>query len=87
MNEPGTKIPFLDAGDSDIEPVGVGRVAPDTVSEKLNDALTPSFQAEFDPEEAETAGAFFEDALSEDDAMSSAHDSAHFAPHTLPPKS
>jgi len=87
MNEPGTQIPSLGGGDSDTEPVGVARVAPDTVSEKLNDALTPSFQAEFDPDEAETAGAFFEDALSQDDALSSAHDSAHLAPHTSPPKS
>lgn len=87
MNEPGTQIPSLDAGDIDTETVDVARVAPDSVSEKLNDALTPSFQAEFDPEEAEVAGAFFEDALSEDDAISSAHDSAHFALHTAPPKS
>jgi hypothetical protein len=87
MNEAGTQIPSLDAGDSVTELDDNARVAPDTVSEKLNDALTPSFQAEFDPDEAETAGAFFEGALSQDDAMSSAHDSAHFAPHTSPPKS
>jgi hypothetical protein len=43
----------------------------DVVTEKLQDALTPGYQAEFDPEEADQAGAFFEDALSEQDAMES----------------
>jgi len=43
----------------------------DVVIEKLQDALTPGYQAEFDPEEADQAGAFFEDALSEQDAMES----------------
>ena len=41
------------------------------IREKLMDAMTPGFQAEFDPDEAEQAGAFFEDALSEEDAMAS----------------
>ena len=41
------------------------------IREKLIDAMTPVFQAEFDPDEAEQAGAFFEDALSEEDAMAS----------------
>ena len=39
--------------------------------EKLADAMTPGYQAEFDPEEAEQAGAFVEDALSEADAAES----------------
>ena len=39
--------------------------------EKLADAMTPGFQAEFDPEEAERAGAFVEDDLSEADAAES----------------
>ena len=39
--------------------------------EKLADAATPGYQAEFDPEEAERAGAFVEDALSEADAAES----------------
>lgn len=39
--------------------------------EKLADAMTPGFQAEFDPDEAERAGAFVEDALSEADAAES----------------
>ena len=42
--------------------------------EKLADALTPGYLAEFDPDEAERAGAFAEDALSERDAMESAID-------------
>lgn len=41
------------------------------IREKLIDASTPGFQAEFDPDEAEQAGAFIEDALSEEDAMAS----------------
>lgn len=41
---------------------------------KLTDAMTPGFQAEFDPAEADAAGAFQEDALSEADAMASTHD-------------
>jgi hypothetical protein len=67
--------------------ITVATITNDTVSEKLNDALTPSYQAEFDPQEAESAGAFFEDALSEDDALASTHDFAHFAPQSPPPKS
>lgn len=44
------------------------------IHDKLNDALTPGYQAEFDPEEAQRAGAFAEDALSEADAAESAID-------------
>ena len=44
--------------------------------EKLTDALTPGYQAEFDPEEAVRVGAFFEDALSEADAAGSSDDLA-----------
>ena len=47
--------------------------------EKLNDAATPGYQAEFDPEEAERAGAFVEDALSEQDAAESGDDLAALA--------
>ena len=39
--------------------------------EKLLDAMTPGYQAEFDPDEAEQVGAFIEDALSEQDAAES----------------
>ena len=41
------------------------------VRDKLNDAQIPGYQAEFDPDEAERAGAFIEDALSEEDAIDS----------------
>lgn len=44
------------------------------LQEKLTDALTPGYQAEFDPEEAERAGAFREDALTEVDAADSSDD-------------
>ena len=39
--------------------------------EKLTDAATPGYQAGFDPEEAERAGAFVADALSEEGAADS----------------
>lgn len=45
--------------------------AAEALREKLTDALTPGYQAEFDPEEAARAGAFAEDALSEKDATES----------------
>jgi hypothetical protein len=49
--------------------------AADTFNEKLSDAETsPGFEVEFDPEEAEQAGAFEEDALSEADALESSVD-------------
>ena len=39
--------------------------------EKLADAQIPGYQVEFDPDEAERAGAFVEDALSEQEALES----------------
>ena len=42
--------------------------------EKLADALVPGYYAEFDPDEAAAAGAFAEDALSEEDAADSGLD-------------
>jgi hypothetical protein len=42
--------------------------------EKLADALTPGYQAELDPGEAERAGAFRESALNEEDAAESTDD-------------
>ena len=42
--------------------------------DKLTDILTPGYAAEFDPDEAEQAGAFQEDALSEQDAAESCLD-------------
>ena len=64
---------------TDLEAIqhGLEAIADDvrpTVLEKLADAETPGFLAEFDPEEAELAGAFREDALSEEDAIESAVD-------------
>ena len=44
------------------------------IQEKLLDAEIPGFQAEFDPLEAESLGAFKEDALSEQDALESSID-------------
>lgn len=48
----------------------------DAVLLKLRDAGTPGFMAEFDPDEAQRAGAFVEDALTEEDAMAGAADLA-----------
>jgi hypothetical protein len=48
--------------------------AAETVRGKLTDAMTPGFQVEFDPEEAERVGAFTEDALSEQGAAESSED-------------
>ena len=45
--------------------------AVDVLAEKLSDAMVPGAIVEFDPEEAEMAGAFVEDALSESDALES----------------
>ena len=42
--------------------------------DKLTDILTPGYAAEFDPDEAEQAGEFREDALSEQDAAESCVD-------------
>jgi hypothetical protein len=51
--------------------VSVGEDEADTLGAKLTDVLTPGFVVEFDPVEAEQAGAFLEDALSERDAAES----------------
>jgi len=54
----------------------IGEVdAVDVLAEKLADAMVPGAIVEFDPEEAERAGAFVEDALSEADALESSVDS------------
>jgi hypothetical protein len=69
-----------------LEPPAPDDAGSGPVIEKLQDALTPGYQAEFDPAEAEAAGAFQEDALSEADALASTHDTAHFAsePEIIP---
>ena len=41
------------------------------VIEKLDDAQTPGANVEFDPEEADLAGAFEEDSMNEQDALES----------------
>jgi hypothetical protein len=51
-----------------------GSKGDDVLADKLNDAMTPGFEVEFDPEEAERAGAFQEDALTEADALDSCID-------------
>lgn len=48
--------------------------AGEAIAEKLSDAAIPGYAVEFDPDEAELAGAFVEDALSEDDAIEGAAD-------------
>ncbi len=58
---------------SDIE-VDDYKIIDQVVDEKLIDAQTPGFQAEFSAREAEIAGAFEEDALSEEDALDSTSD-------------
>lgn len=50
--------------------------AADPIRDKLADAMTPGYQAEFDPDEAERAGAFIEDALTEQEAAESGEDLA-----------
>ena len=50
------------------------------VREKLADAEVPGYQAEFDPDEAERAGAFVEDAMSEEDALESTIDQLEAVP-------
>lgn len=50
--------------------------ATEALRDKLIDTQLPGYQVEFDPEEAEQAGAFIEDALTEEDAIESAVDPA-----------
>jgi hypothetical protein len=45
-----------------------------TTLEKLEDAMIPGFTPEFDPDEAEEAGAFEEDAITLADALDSIAD-------------
>ena len=47
---------------------------PDLVEAKSRDAMTPGFAACFDPDEADEAGAFVEDAITELDAIESSID-------------
>ena len=51
------------------EMIAAEDVPADVIKAKLLDAMTPGYQAEFDPDEADRVGAFIEDALSEEDAL------------------
>jgi hypothetical protein len=53
---------------------------------KLCDALAAGFEPEFSPNEAETAGAFLEDALREEDARETGVDLPWFEPAVLAPQ-
>lgn len=53
------------------ETMGKPKELQEIVNEKLNDAQTPGANVEFDPEEADLAGAFEEDSISEQDALES----------------
>ena len=68
MTDPKNQTNTTDAA---LPPVDDYATATEALREKLADAQTPGYQAEFDPEEAERAGAFVEDALSEQDATDS----------------
>ena len=46
------------------------------LEQQLQDAMVPGFQVTVDPHNAELAGAFAEDAISEQDALESAVDLA-----------
>ena len=61
-SSPG-RWPFAPA---ELPPVDDCASATEALREKLTDAQTPGYQAEFDPEETERAGLFVEDALSEE---------------------
>ena len=58
----------------DEAPPGDAASAAAALREKLTDILTPGYEAEFDPDEAEQAGAFAEGALSLEDAADSCLD-------------
>ena len=75
MNDPNTlpknDVTFAERADDQANAADDQPNAADALREKLLDAMTPGYQAEFDPDEAEQAGAFVEDALSEQDAAES----------------
>ena len=66
LAEPLTSLP----------PVDDEQAAKDALREKMTDPYTPGVAVDFDPAEAEQAGAFQEDALSEQDAADSTIDLA-----------
>ena len=56
---------------AELPPVDDYANATEVLREKMADALTPGFQVELDPDEAERVGAFLEDVLTEQDAAES----------------
>ena len=68
---PKNDVTFAERADDQANAADDQPNAADALREKLLDAMTPGYQAEFDPDEAEQAGAFIEDALSEQDAAES----------------
>ena len=68
---PKNDVTFAERADDQANAADDQPNAADALREKLLDAMTPGYQAEFDPDEAEKAGAFIEDALSEQDAAES----------------
>ena len=74
MNESSTNTTAQDEPLAVLPPVDDDAASREAVREKMADALTPGFQVEFDPDEAERVGAFVEDALSEQDAAASGDD-------------
>ena len=52
----------------------VGLTGSELLREKLADANTPGYEPEFDPDEADAAGAFEETALTEEEAREGACD-------------
>ena len=68
---PKNDVTFAERADDQANAAGDQANAAGALREKLLDAMTPGYQAEFDPDEAEQAGAFVEDALSEQDAAES----------------
>lgn len=74
MTDP--KNPTNTDATTELPPVDDYANATEALREKMADALTPGFQVELDPDEAERVGAFVEDALSEQDAQESTEDLA-----------
>jgi hypothetical protein len=79
---PNTEIDMKQSDDNSIQKINPNASddyanADEILNDKLTDAMTPGFAPEFDPDEAERAGAFEEDALSEADALDSCIDSEH----------
>jgi hypothetical protein len=68
---PKNDVTFAERADDQANAADDQANAAGALREKLLDAMTPGYQAEFDPDEAEQAGAFVEDALSEQDAAES----------------